>query len=186
MMIYCAYYTRGTPYEQESLVLRESLDALQLPHDITAVDRFPTWQQATQYKAVFVEAMLHKHKRRVTYIDVDSVVIHEPHLLDEIDADLAAVVFAGCELLSGVVMFDFTPATLAVVAKWREINREQPESWDQRTLHQAIKATPCRFQELPPTYNFIVGLSQKQYPGKSPTILATRGALRFQKEINRG
>lgn len=183
-MIFCGYYTIGTPYEREALVLRESLDALGLSHDIVGVPRFDTWQQATQYKTQVVRAMLNKHKQRICYIDVDSVVLSKPDLLDVIDADVAAVVFNGNELLSGVVMFNYLPATMDLIDQWQAANKAQPDTWDQRTLHQAIKSTRCKFVELPPSYNYIVGLSQRRYPGIQPVILATRGALRFQRVID--
>jgi len=186
-MIFVGYYTIGTPYERESLVLRESLDALGLEHDIVGVPRFATWQQATQHKAKIVRQMLKKYKRRIMYIDVDSIVLSRLDLsFDEMNVDIAAVLFNNEELLSGVVLFNYTPATIDVLNNWDTENTNDPQSWDQRTLHKAIKATPCHFCALHPKYNYIVGLSQRLYPDVQPVILATRGALRYQQEIDRG
>lgn len=197
-MVFVGYYTVGTPYALEAAVLRESLDALGYPHHLIAVDPRGSWQKNTQMKAEVVAGFLEKYDgRRICYIDVDSIVLGNPVLARTVDADIAAVRFAGdgkgCagELLSGVVMFRANDATRALVQRWREINAEFPDklpdgrpAWDQRTLDLAIRRTGTSFAELPPAYNYIVGLSQKTYPGVAPIILATRGALKHQNVVN--
>ena len=182
------YYTPG-PYERDARVLIESLDALGLRHNIRAVPSRGSWQANTQLKAEIVHDTLASGDpgRRWCYIDVDSIIIHHPTLLDSIDADIAAVMFRGSILLSGVVMFQDNARTLACVNRWIELNRLYPErlpdgreAWDQRTLQMAIAETGVKFAALPPEYNYMPGLSQREYPGINPVILATRGALKYQ------
>lgn len=189
MTTFFGYYTPG-PYEREAAVLIESLDALGLPHQIRAVPSRGSWQANTQMKAEIVRDVLGHGDPgwRWCYIDVDSIVLARPAVLDTVEADIAAVMFNGRILLSGVVLFNDNARTLACVNRWAELCRQYPttlpdgrESWDQRVLQMAIRETPgLKFAELPPAYNYMVGLSQKAYPGISPVILATRGALRFQ------
>lgn len=181
------YYTPG-PYERDARVLIESLDALGLRHNIRAVPSRGSWQANTQLKAEIVaDEIATATADRLCYVDVDSIIIHRPTLLDTIDADIAAVMFRGSILLSGVVMFHDNGRTLACVERWIELNRLHPErlpdgreAWDQRTLQMAIAETGVKFAALPPEYNYIPGLSQREYPGLNPIILATRGALRNQ------
>lgn len=191
-MLFIGYYTINTPYEMEAAVLRESLDALGYPHDLLAVNPRGSWQKNTQMKAEIVAGFLEKYPgRRLCYIDVDSIVLGNPVLARTVDADIAAVRFNGQELLSGVVMFQANDAGRACVNRWRQINAAYPDklpdgrwAWDQRTLDMAIQESGVRFAELPPEYNYIVGLSQKQYPGVHPVILATRGALKHTDAVN--
>lgn len=191
-MLFIGYYTRGTPYEGEYRVLSESLDALKIPGEFTAVDKFATWQQATQFKSTFIQRSLETHSCDLCYIDVDSIVISEPsEIFAAVECDIAASVFNRDELLSGVVRFNHTEKTRETVNRWCELNRQYPirlpdgqEAWDQRTLRMAIKDTGAKFTELSPACNYIVGLSQKRYPGVTPCIIATRGALRFRSAID--
>lgn len=192
-MIFVNYYTIDTPYESEAMVLRESLAALGLRYDLQGVPRFESWQKATQHKADFIRSMMVKHSgERIVWIDADSIVLRRPDLLiGTIAGDVAAVIFPGDELLSGVVAFE--PSAIPLVDHWLRINAQYPETlpdgreaWDQRTLHMAIRETGAKFVELPSGYNYIVGLSQERYPSDDIRIVATRGAFRFKQEIDRG
>lgn len=191
-MIFIGYYTLDTPYEGEAVVLRESLDALNLPHDLTAVPKFKSWMQATQFKSQFVADAFERHSRDLCYIDVDSIVIAEPiEVLTAVHCDIAASIFNGDELLSGVVRFNRTAKSEAVIERWCELNQKYPdrlpdgrEAWDQRTLWMAIKECGAEMQALSAASNYIVGLSQRRYPGINPQIIATRGALKYRKEMD--
>lgn len=198
-MLFIAYYTRNTPYEQEAVALRASLDALGLWYDIRGVDSLGSWQKNTQYKARFVREMLNTHLGPMTYIDVDALVLQPPVLLDTLDCDIAAAKFGGHELLSGTVYFGNTPKSRETVDRWIALCEQYPDrfpggllphfpsgglAWDQRMLDIAIRQTGAGFVELPPEYTYIVELSQKRYPGVQPVILHTRGSLRFKAQID--
>jgi hypothetical protein len=127
------------------------------------------------------------------YLDVDAVMVQPPVLLDNLQADIAAVHFAKkAELLSGTLFLGNTPLCHRVVEKWININEQYPDklpngkdAWDQRTLEMAIKRTEgvC-FIELPQEYTWITELTQRHAPGLSPVIMHTRGAKRFKNAIN--
>ena len=73
-IIFVAYYTINTPYQQESEKLKESLEKFNLIYDIVGVNDLGTWQANTRYKAKFLQEMLIKHKEKnLVYVDVDAI-----------------------------------------------------------------------------------------------------------------
>lgn len=189
-----AYFTAGTPYEAEAETLKLSLESLGYSYLVCGVPNQGSWQKNTQLKARFIQQMLGEMPDQpLLYLDVDAVMVQPPVLLDDMEADIAAVHFAGGrELLSGTIYLGGTGVTRKVVENWQEINRRFPETlpngreaWDQRTLEMAIQGTPgVRFVELPQEYTWITELTQKRMPGLAPVILHTRGAKRFKHKVN--
>lgn len=184
--IFIAYYTPG-PYEGDARLLRESLNALEIEHEVVAVPDLGTWQRCTQFKPSFVRDMLRKHAGRpVVYIDVDAFVVKQPELLKTLTCDIAATRFQGQELLSGTVYFGDTAKAREVVDTWCALCEQYPErlpdgrdAWDQRVLDMAIRQTPdVSFVELPQSYTWMVGLTQRRYPDVDPIILHSRGSFR--------
>jgi len=194
--IVVGYYTENTPYQHEAESLKLSLDTHGYVHDIVAVPNLGSWQKNTQYKSKIIKEFLENYPdQSILYLDVDSIMVHPPVVLDNIDCDIAAVHFAnGRELLSGTVYFSGSAACLELVERWIAINEKYPvrlpdkrEAWDQRTLELAIKEMDesIRFQELPQEYTWIVELTQKHWKkDSSPVIMHTRGAKRFKNQIN--
>lgn len=189
-----AYYTTDTPYEAEAEVLKASLETVGYSYTVCGVPNLKSWQKNTQYKAMFVRHMLQTHSGQpLLYLDVDSVMVEAPEVLDGLTADIAAVHFCGRnELLSGTVYFGNTECCNRCVDEWIRLNEQYPErlpdgreAWDQRTLKMAIEKTKgLHFVELPQEYTWIVELTQRHMPGLSPVIMHTRGAKRFKRKIN--
>lgn len=189
------FYTVATPYEQEKDVLALSLQSLGYSYCLYGVKSQGSWQKNTQLKAQFINHVLNTRVGPILYLDVDAIMVQHPVALENIQADIAAVHFAGgSELLSGTVLFGNTCVCKDVVRRWMEINAQNPinlpdgrAAWDQRTLEMAIKENAsCRFVELPQEYTWITELTQKHRPGLAPVIMHTRGAFRFKRIINRG
>ncbi len=153
-MIFFGYFTKNTPYEREVLILLRSLDALGLRHDFIGIPDRGTWQKNTQAKAEIVCQFLDKYPdKRLCYLDVDAVLLSKPVLLDELEADV------GCTLFGNGAA-----------------------AWDQRTLEMAIVEhvkTGLTFKELPQEYCYMIGNSQRQYPGLVPVILHSSAAMRW-------
>ncbi len=189
-----AYYTEGTPYEGEAEVLKESLESVGYSYLVCGVPNLKSWQKNTQCKAVFLQQMLERNiSKPILYLDVDAIMVHPPVLLDDIKADIAAVHFARkSELLSGTLYLGNTRQCKRVVKKWIALNEQYPETlpngkaaWDQRTLALAIKRVKgLNFVELPQSYTFIVGLTQRHDPDCRPIIMHTRGAKKHKRHIN--
>lgn len=194
--IFVGYYTRNTPYEKEYEFLALSLRSLNLEYDYLPVESKGSWLANCGMKAGVIEHFLAKYPNRpIVYIDVDSLVLTRPELFWNLgEVDLGAVMFQSQTLLSGVMAWQANERTLALVSKWKELAAQYPktlpngkEAWDQRLLAMALEQCPqVRFEALPPSYNFMIELSQKAYPALSPVILATRGALRLQEAVERG
>jgi hypothetical protein len=191
MPTFVAYYTKDTPYERESAVLRESLDTLNLPYEFVPIDSLGSWQANTQVKAEIIRAALDSGPRHICYIDVDAVVLHRPvHLLRlrHMPVDLSVYVSLGGAWKSGTIYLACNDKSRRLVDRWVEINDQYPETlpdgreaWDQRTLHMAWEETrEAQFAPLPPEYTYTVGYSQEAHPEVNPIILHTRGALKHK------
>lgn len=190
-----AYFTVDTPYQHEAEALKESLNGLGYGYWIVGVPNLGSWQKNTQYKAQFIKHALEKFSGKpLLYLDVDSIMVSEPEIFNNLKADIAAVHFAHKgELLSGTLWLGNTAACNELVKKWIQINEKYPETlpngkhaWDQRTLKMAIKETKnINYVELPQAYTWIAGLTQMRCPEeKTPIIMHTRGAKRFKRLIN--
>jgi len=189
-----AYYTVDTPYQHEAETLKESLEGLDYGYWVAGVPNLGSWQKNTQYKALFIQYALERFSPNpLLYLDVDAIMVEPPVLLNDLEADIAAVHFAkGRELLSGTLYLGNTMACQRLVDKWIRLNEKYPdtlpngrEAWDQRTLEMAIQRMTINYVELPQSYTWITGLTQRRCPEeKSPVIMHTRGAKRFKNLIN--
>jgi hypothetical protein len=167
-MKFISYYTPN--YQKQADRLRESLNGLGLPYTIEAIDNLGSWDKNTHYKPEFIL----KHligTDAVIWTDADSVVRENPILFDSIDCDIAFHRFKGKELLSGTVYFKNTVATISLLLSWIEINRENPEIFDQKNLDKAISYIEnLKIYALPPEYVWIFDLSRDYYGGRKPVI----------------
>ncbi len=190
-MIFFGYFTKGTPYEREVLVLLRSLDALRVRHDFIGIPDRGTWQKNTQAKAEIVCQFLDKYpEQRLCYLDVDAVLLSRPALFDSLDADVGCTLYgAEASLCGGTIFLQSNYRTKALAKRWVEINAQYPDrlpngdaAWDQRTLEMAItEHVKCglTFKELPQEYCYMIGNSQRQYPGLVPVILHSSAAMRW-------
>ncbi len=191
-MIFFGYFTKNTPYEREVLILLRSLDALRLHHEFIGIPDRGTWQKNTQAKAEIVCQFLDRYPgKRLCYLDVDAVLLFKPTLLDELEADVGCTLFGnGAELCGGTIFLQSNDRTKAMAKRWVEINAKYPDTlpngaaaWDQRTLEMAIiegvDAGTLTFKELPQEYCYMIGNSQRQYPGLVPVILHSSAAMRW-------
>jgi hypothetical protein len=167
-MKFISYYTPN--YQKQADRLRESLNGLGLPYTIEAIDNLGSWDKNTHYKPEFIL----KHligTDAVIWTDADSVVRENPILFDSIDCDIAFHRFKGKELLSGTVYFKNTVATISLLLSWIEINKENPEIFDQKNLDKAISYIEnLKIYALPPEYVWIFDLSRDYYGGRKPVI----------------
>jgi len=186
------YYTKDTPYEQDMKVLRLSLDAYSIPHNLIGIDDRGGWQENTTYKPYFVRDMLDVATGPVVYIDVDAFVLGPLTLLEQLSCSIAACVF-GSEMLSGTLYLRPDDTTRRIVDRWIELTELYPETlpdgrpaWDQRTLKMAVAecTVPDAFVRLPHEYAYIVGLTPLQYQlENAPVIVHTRGRFRHHPKV---
>jgi hypothetical protein len=186
--LFVGYFTPG-PYEREAAGLVYSLDALGLKHDIRLVADAGSWQANTSRKpAVLLDFMRRYPLRRLVYLDVDAYVISRPHLFWELDCDFAAHVWDDSETLSGTLFLLSNTRTRAMVKSWLALSERYPlllpdgrPAWDQRTMRMAIRtAHGLRFERLPHSYCWMIGLSQTDRPQERPIILHKEGAAAWK------
>ena len=91
-MIYTAYFTLGTPYQQianEKII--PSLEKWELPHVVKGVTNLGSWHKNTAYKPKFILEMMELGEN-IVLLDVDCTIEKEPTLfleLEESDYDIA-------------------------------------------------------------------------------------------------
>ena len=94
-----AYYTRDTAYEREADLLRSSLEAVGMDHEIVGVEDAGSWRANTARKATFLRRMRSDLDGPLLYVDADAFV-HENctdhfDLLSDLGFDFGAHWFRG-------------------------------------------------------------------------------------------
>lgn len=167
-MKFISYYTYK--YKNEAAKLKQSLEALSLNYHIAAIEDQGSWDANTHYKPIFIKQQI-QNQDAVVWLDADCMVLGKPELLFNLDCDVAFHRYRGTELLSGTVFFKNTARTIELLDKWIDINKQNPEIFDQKNLDKALKSmTDISIKELPPEYCFIFDLSKEYYLGVNPII----------------
>lgn len=159
-----AYYTVGTPYEQEARRLIPSLQRFNIPYLVSPVSSQGDWYHNTQWKPTFLKQMLQQISgKSIIYVDIDAEFLQYPSLFDELDQrpDIHIGVHllnhakrgrpkAGFEMLSGTVYLKNSPVVHQIVDTWIQKCSVGGQLWDQVALKDAIGSTP--FYTLPEEY----------------------------------
>ena len=182
-LVIVGYYTKNTPYEEEAKKLIESLDKLNLNHDIKGVKSLGSWQSNTRYKVKFLKKMLKKHKgSNLLYVDVDAIVHEQPALFtDSFDYDIAVrwqdFRWRKNECLSGTIYLANNEKTIELCNRWEKLNESESEStktYEQWNLGKVIvemrEEGKIRDANLPPEYTMIFDSMRSMYPNVKPVI----------------
>jgi hypothetical protein len=158
--IFCAFFTKGTLYEQEAARLRASLDSFSLPHDIVGVDSLGDWASNASLTADFCLKMIQKHAGRpVVYLDADAVVRKYPQRFYELDGvDIAAHWVNGNVFANGTVYFGDRPLAMHIAERYRTLVNQHGGRHpnEQLLLEAAIKEHVLyRVERLPSAYCYI-------------------------------
>jgi hypothetical protein len=177
-MKFISYYT--DKYKNEAAKLRQSLESLNLNYHIAGIEDQGSWDANTHFKPIFIKQQI-QSQPAVVWLDADCMVLDHPSLFYELDCDVAFHRFKGKELLSGTVFFKNTAKTAELLDKWIEINKQNPEIFDQKNLDQALKSmSDISIKELPPEYCFIFDLSKDYYLGVNPIIEHYQASRKFR------
>lgn len=159
-----AYYTVGTPYEEEARRMIPSLQRFYIPYLVSPVSSQGNWYQNTQWKPSFLKQMLNQFPgKSIVYVDIDAEFLQYPNLFDQLDQrpDVHIGVHmldhakrgrpqAGFEMLSGTIYFKNSPIVHQVVDMWIQKCAAGGQLWDQVALKDAIGSVP--FFILPEEY----------------------------------
>jgi hypothetical protein len=116
-----SFYTKNTPYEQEILNLKDSLDKFKLNYIIEGVEPRGSWMKNTNYKPTFIYEMWKKHKRPIVWLDSDSIIRGNPSLFETITEDFAVHVVNDGKIndfFAAVLFFNQTPAAEHYLKLW--------------------------------------------------------------------
>jgi len=147
----CSYYTPD--YQKYTTRLTESMRKFGIPNDVQLVNDLGSWDKNTQYKPVFLQQMLSKHKpHSIAYVDIDAEFLCFPTLFNELDnsSDVnIAVHFLDHskyqrknhppELLSGTIFLKNTEEVCIILNEWTQEIERDPAVWDQRALDRVLK-----------------------------------------------
>jgi hypothetical protein len=179
-----AYCTRGG-YEAEASRLRESMELLNMPHQVRVIESLGTWQKNCLYKAVFIREMLEKYKKPVLYVDADAVFHKIPVLIETLEADFAVHYFRNAQLASGTLFFNYTAPALNLLDAWIDKNRHNPKDRDQDNLQRVLEkpgwTNRIRIHYLPAEYCKICDLHPEV---QDPVIEHFQASRKLRQEVN--
>jgi len=190
-----SYYTLNTPYEQEALKLKKSLERLNIPHDIVGVRNLGNWQANTRFKAKFMQDMLIKHKgKSVVWVDSDAVIHSYPKLFDSYNCDVAVrwqdFRWRKNECLSGTIYLANNPRTLELCKRWEGINiAEGPgaktfEQWNLgKVIEEMRNEGKIKDENLPPEYTMIFDSMRAMYPNITPIIEHFQASRKLKNKL---
>lgn len=116
-----AFHTPDEIYRSEAERLKRSLDKLGLDYEIFEVSPSDNWVRTTLLKPSWIVPIREKHRGPLLYIDVDAVVHHDPWpYLQNMTADLGAVVYRNGQLNSATIWIADTPGALDLLTRWRD------------------------------------------------------------------
>jgi hypothetical protein len=187
-MIVVAFYTVRTPYEQEIKNLEATCKKFDLKYHFEGYEGRGNWTANCAIKPEFLLEMLGRFPGEdLLYVDADAEFRKPPILVDELgkntDVDIAAHIMTGGVLLSGTIYLRNNEKTRQLVLSWINLQRNWPDRWDQRTLHETIVNDGPRlgivFKELPKEYTKIF-----DKPWGDPVIQHNQKSRQYKNLVN--
>jgi len=196
-MIVAAFYTIGTPYEQEAEELRKTLDRFGLQYDIRALPHPGSWAKANLLNAGVIKGVRDSHPGEdVLYLDADARVMQDPRpFFDELrqgpydvgvyylpDSPHAPL---DCreELCSGTTWWNTTETATGLLDRWIEANAA-PEA-DKAILQDLLATGHARVARLYPEMCWIDTISEMHFGKREPIIFHTQASRRHRRAVNR-
>jgi hypothetical protein len=181
--LYTCFYTIGSFYEREAARLRESLDALGLPHDLRGVTSQGDWFANTQQTVQHILTMMNDYPDRpIVQLDADAIVKRRPDLFEDgLDCDVAAHFRKGTELLNGTLYLAPTDGARLVMERYRDGVESHPNhANEQWWLEVAVRETAdlFRFKNLPPSYAWIPDIMRDDLAPGEKVVIAHMQASR--------
>lgn len=176
-LIFTAFYTRGTRYEEEAARLVASLNRLGLAHDVTAIEDRGSWTANSRCTAAHVCEALARHPHTpVVQLDADAVVLRRPELFETLSCDVAAYRLANGRLANGTVYFAATEPAREVAWTYRNLIDQGHHPHDeQRCLHDAARLVQAggalKLRDLPASYCCIPDINGVELGEEPPVIL---------------
>lgn len=175
-----AFFTRGTPYEEEVKNLENSLIKFQIPYDIQGVENRGSWVVNCAIKPEFIMEMLLKYPNEdLLYLDADAVVV-KPLVIPEVKF-IGIHLYRGREILSGTIFLKNCNETRTLIEVWKNRQSQAKGIWDQKVLQQIIKETDFPMTNIPLGYVKMLGRDNKL---KDVFIEQNQASRRFKNLVN--
>lgn len=181
-----AYYT--PEYAGEAKEFLSLLSAFNCSVFCVAVPNQGGWDANTHYKPTFIKQCLELFKKPIVYLDVDSRVLEDPTLFDNIEEDCAFYflnkVHQQRELVSATMYFKYNDRVLNMVDKWIDACKVVTDTkWEQTKLQELVDLVSV--YELPVEYCGI--FDNRVVQGKRLVIRQEQASRRLkQKEKKHG
>lgn len=134
------FYTKDTPYEDEYLLMKESMDAFNLSYHVYPIDNKGKWEHNCGMKGTILRQALDDFPDdNILYLDVDARILRQPPF-HEIEKNIPGYCVwhpkyrKNGELASGTIYFPNNGLSREVLDEWIKIHNAQPDMWDQRSL----------------------------------------------------
>lgn len=157
--VFVNFYTMGRGYEDHAKRLAGSLERMGCAYDQCAIEQPGSWVRAQALKPGFLQRKLEEHfPHPIIWVDADAIIRQRPSLFfqwadEQRGPDIAVHYKGGEECLSGTVWLNQGEQTRKLLARWVEMQEENPDEWDQRHLEQAIaEDEKLTLERLPATY----------------------------------
>jgi len=166
-----AFYTIGTPYEQEVKKLEDSCAKFGIPLTVYPVESKGTWTANCAQKAAVLVKAFREHSCDLVYLDADAVVM-KPFTFPTFDGHIATY-FKGDELLTGTIFIKHTDEALNILRRWEM--SQTPHEWDQKTLQRVAGREVAHVgQEFCKIFD---------NPGPEPVIQQNQASRRLKKTV---
>lgn len=174
--IIVGYYTRDTFYEDHACIFVKSMERLNIPYYLEAIDDLGSWVLNCGYKPTFIKRMMVKFPEcNIVYVDVDAEFARYPELFKDLDCTIGVHHFdrrnhpgikeEAYEVLSGTIFLQNSPVVRDIVERWEAECKRRPGVWDQRCLEKILDG---EFYNLPAAYCVIYNLMRHV---KNPVII---------------
>lgn len=159
--ILTSFYTAKTGYAKLVPKFKQTAVAAGIPEMIiNEVPNLKDWHKNTRLKARLIQKNLSELEglyEAVVFVDIDARFYKYPKLFDDLRCDFAAHFrnwrHARDELLSGTLFFRTNKRCLDLVNDWIELNKQNPNIWEQKNLQRAFKrASSLIHDNLPIEY----------------------------------
>ena len=177
-------YTRNTPYEEEVVHLRQSLEQFEVPHTIYPIESKGNWEKNCQQKAICILDALESYSSNIVWVDADAVLNQYPGLFSELEGDFAFFWFPFDQRIrSGTLFLRNQPLIHNLVKDWINLNTQNME-WDQvnlQTVWEKRYKDRIKVDILPAAYCKIFDSQHQQVT--EPVITHFQASRRFKEKV---
>ena len=151
-----SFHTDDELYTAAAAKLKASADALSIPVHIETVSSRGSWEGNCAFKAEFVRDQWNRSDVPIVWVDADATLNTFPSLFAAVDTDFAIYKRDRWSFNSATLYFGRSPAAAALLDRWVDHCRRNPNQRDQVSLDHAwaeiTRVPPLRTVWLPESY----------------------------------